>query len=121
MTPLTLVRPAPRHLALRLPPRYGNGMARTRKVTFTLDIETAQRIDRAALRLGKPKSAVVRDAVADFDARAGRLSEPERVRRLALFDDLISRIPLTPGDGADAELAELRLARRSGGRRTPVE
>ena len=128
--PTRLPRPAPigpsvpsvlRRLAIRPTSRYGIGMARTRKVTFTLDEETAQRIDRAALRLGKPKSAVVRDAVAEFDARAGRLSEAERVRMLAVLDDFMSRVPAGDENGADAELAELRRARQHGGRRTRVE
>ena len=36
-----------------------NYMARVRKMTFTLDGETADRIDRTAARLGMPKSGVV--------------------------------------------------------------
>ena len=93
-------------------------MARTVKMTFTLDQETATRIDRTALRLNMPKSAVVREAVAEYAARAGRLSEQERRRMLKVFDDVIERIPLRPAKEADAELVAVRRARKQGGRRT---
>jgi len=94
-------------------------MAHTIKMTFTLDEETASRIDRTALRLSMPKSAVVREAVAEYAARAGRLSEQERLRMLRVFDDVIERIPLRPAKNTDAELAANRRARKHGGRRTP--
>ena len=93
-------------------------MARTLKMTFTLDEDTATRIDRTALRLGIPKSAVVREAVAEYAARAGRLSDQERRRMLKVFDDVVERIPLRQVKTADAELLAVRRARRQGGRRT---
>jgi len=93
-------------------------MARTIKMTFTLDEETAKRIDRTALRLDMRKSAVVREAVAEYAARAGRLSDEERRRMLDVFDDVIEQIPLQPASVADAELAANRRARKQGGRRT---
>jgi len=93
-------------------------MAQTIKMTFTLDEKTARRIDRTALRLDMPKSAVVREAVAEYAARAGRLSEQERRRMLDVFDDVIARIPLQPASVTDAELAATRRARKQGGRRT---
>jgi predicted DNA-binding protein len=37
----------------------------TNEVTFTLDAETVHRIEDAAERLAKPKSQIVREAVAD--------------------------------------------------------
>jgi predicted transcriptional regulator len=43
----------------------------TTKVTFTLDEETVHRIDDAAVHLAKPKSQVVREAVADYHSRIG--------------------------------------------------
>jgi predicted DNA-binding protein len=94
-------------------------MAHTVKMTFTLDEETASRIDRTALRLSIPKSAVVREAVAEYAARAGRLSEQERRRMLKVFDDVIKRIPLRAESTTDAELAAVRRARKQGGTRTP--
>jgi hypothetical protein len=87
-------------------------------MTFTLDEETASRIDRTALRLSIPKSAVVREAVAEYAARAGRLSEQERRRMLKVFDDVTKRIPLQAANTTDAELATVRRARKQGGRRT---
>lgn len=108
----------PRLLAAAVGSRYGKGMARTRKMTFTVDEDTATGIDRTAARLGIPKSAVVREAVAEYAARLGHLSDQERRRVLQLFDDVIARIPRRPAKETDAELAAVRMARRHGGRRT---
>ncbi|MBZ5618726.1 MAG: ribbon-helix-helix domain-containing protein [Acidobacteriia bacterium] len=88
----------------------------TSKVTFTLDEETVHRIDDAAERLAKPKSQIVREAVADYHSRIGRLSESERQRMLKVFDTLVPLIPARPQHEVDEELREIRRARRSGGR-----
>lgn len=96
-------------------------MARTVKMTFTLDAGTAHRIDRTALRLGIPKSRVVREAVTEYAARAGRLSEQERLRMLEVFDDVVARIPGRPAQAVQVEIASVRRARRQGGRRTVPE
>lgn len=95
-------------------------MAKTTKVTFTLDARTVERIAQTAKRLGVPKSGVVREAVAEYAARAGRLTEAERLRALKVFDEVLSAIPRRPAAAVDRELAELRRARRAGGRRHPV-
>jgi predicted transcriptional regulator len=87
------------------------------KMTFTLDDETVARLRQSAERLAKPQSAVVREAIADYADRVGRLSERERVRLLEAFDTLVPRIPRRPLAGVDAELREIRAARRAGGRR----
>ncbi len=89
----------------------------TRKVTFTLAEETAARIDRLAERLRIPKSRVVREAVQEYAGAGQRLSEEERNRMLAALDTYYATAPAGPPGKADAELAELRRARRSGGRR----
>jgi hypothetical protein len=89
-------------------------MAKPRKMTFTLDSDTADRIDRTALQLGMPKSAVVREAVAEYSTRAGRMTEAERVRILAVFDEVVPRIPKRPASEVARELAEIRHARRTG-------
>jgi hypothetical protein len=89
-----------------------------RKVTFTLDSATVHLIEDAASRLAKSKSQVVREAVADYHARIGRLSEAERRRMLQVFDTLVPRIPPRPQSDLDAELKQIRHARRSGGRVT---
>jgi len=95
-------------------------MARTVKVTFTVDAQTVERIGRTAERLRIPKSGVVREAVREYAARAGRLSERERLRLLEAFDTLVPRIPRRPAQAVDREIAALRRARREGGRKTPA-
>jgi hypothetical protein len=90
------------------------------KMTFTLDAETAARIDRTAARLGTSKSGVVREAVREYAARVGRLSDEERQRLLAAFDDVVPRIPARPAAAVDREIAAVRSARRGAGRRSPA-
>ena len=91
------------------------------KVTFTFDDATVETLRRTASRLKKPQSVVVREAVQDYAARTGRLSEEERRHMLKVFDRMIARIPSRPQREADAEIAEIRAARRAGGRRTRPE
>lgn len=93
----------------------------TNKVTFTLDAETVHRIEDAAEILAKPKSQIVREAVEAYHGRIGRLSESEIKKRLEIFDTMIALIPARPQREVDAELKELRRARRSGGRLTRSE
>src|ERR1700757_411834 len=88
----------------------------TNKVTFTLDPETVHRIEDAAERLAKPKSQIVREAVADYHARIDRLSENERQRLLKIFDTLAPLVPARPQREVNAELKEIRRSRRTGGR-----
>ena len=87
-----------------------------KKVTFTLDEPTIQRLETTAMRLGKPKSEVVREAIADYHEKAGRLGEAERRRLLAAFDQLVPAIRPRPARQVAAELDEIRNARRAGGR-----
>ncbi len=89
-------------------------------MTFTLDDATAQRIDRTALRMGLPKSGVVREAIAEYAARVGQLSESERQRMLQVFDSVVARVPKRSAASVDREIAVLRRARREGGRRSAV-
>jgi len=91
------------------------------KVTFTLDAITVHRLRDAAERLAKPQSAIVREAIQDFHDRIGKLSEQERIRALRAFDDLVPKIPRRPVATVEQELAELRRARRAGGRRAPAK
>ena len=93
----------------------------TNKVTFTLDAETVRRIEDAAQRLAKPKSQIVREAVAEYHGRIDRLSETEIQKRLKIFDTMIAVIPGRPQREVDAELKEIRRARRSAGRLTRAE
>lgn len=93
----------------------------TTKMTFTLDAETAARLDRTAARLGMSMSGVVREAVREYTARVGKLSESERTRLLSTFDEVTARIPLRPAAAVARELAALRKARRGGGRRSSLD
>jgi predicted DNA-binding protein len=90
----------------------------TVKATFTLDPDTIARLGRAAERLAKPKSEVVRDAILDYSERVGRLSERERLRLLRVVDEIASRGPTRPLADVEAELRRVRAARRQGGRRS---
>ncbi len=88
------------------------------KVTFSVDEETVRSLRTAAERLRKPQSQVVREAIAEYAARIGRLSEGERVSLLGAFDRLVPTLPSRAASAVDAELAELRAARRQSGRRS---
>lgn len=88
------------------------------KVTFTLDPATIRRLRDAAARLALPKSQVVRQAIADYHERIGRLSGRERLRLLRTFDRVVPRIPQRDASDVEAELKQIRDARRAAGRRT---
>jgi predicted transcriptional regulator len=91
------------------------------KVTFTFDDETVATLRQVASRLKKPQSVVVREAIQDYATRTSRLSEEERQHMLKVFDRMVARIPAGSQAEADAEIAKIRAARRTGGRRTGVE
>lgn len=91
------------------------------RATFTLDQATETVLRRTAERLGKAKSEIVREAIQEYGARTGRLSEAERLRLLAVFDRHVPRIPARPLAEVEAELAEIRRARRGGGRRSRAD
>lgn len=83
-----------------------------------MDHTTVARLQDAAERLGLPKSEVVREAIQEFHDRIGKLSERERLRLLAVFDEVVPRIPARSREEVDRELRAIRRARRSGGRRS---
>jgi metal-responsive CopG/Arc/MetJ family transcriptional regulator len=87
------------------------------RATFSLDEATIAEIKRTAERLKKPQSHVIREAVADYAARTDLLSERERRRVLSLLETLRSTKPTRSEDAVDKELADIRAARRGGGRR----
>jgi predicted transcriptional regulator len=91
------------------------------KVTFTVDDATVRTLRTMAERLGKPQSMVVREAVAEYGARAGRLTEAERRRMLAALDAMTKRPATRTNADVDGELKALRRARRQGGRRHRAE
>jgi metal-responsive CopG/Arc/MetJ family transcriptional regulator len=90
-----------------------------KKMTFTLDEAATRELDRASQRLGMAKSKVVREALRVYGEHLGRLSDEEREAKLAAFDRLVPAIPERARDDVEAELTEVRRARRAGGRRSP--
>lgn len=91
----------------------------THKVTFTLDEGAIGLLEDAAERLAKPKSEIVREAIVEFHDRIGRLSERERVGMLRMLDEMAAQPSTRSAADVDRELAEIRRARRQGGRRHP--
>ena len=91
------------------------------KVTFTLDEKTVARLNRAAGFLRIPKSQVVREAIGEYSANLGRLSEEERERMLRVLDEALASGPTRPREEVEQELRDIREARRGGGRLTPFE
>ena len=90
------------------------------KVTYSLDDATVRRIRRTAERLGKPQSHVVREAVAEYDARTDRLSEAERLRMLDVLDRWRKEQAPRSSESVEAELREIRLSRRESSLRRSV-
>ena len=90
------------------------------KVTFTLDDDTVEAIRSIATRKRKPRSLIIREAIAAYAGLEDKLDEDERRRRLALLDDLIARPRTRPTVEVDRELRDIRRARRIGWRR-PAE
>jgi predicted transcriptional regulator len=91
------------------------------KVTFTFDEDTIVALKRTASRLNKPQSAIVREAIRDYASRADRLTVDEQEHMLRVVDRVLARRSKRTADEVDAELLDIRHARRSGGRRTPAK
>ena len=92
-----------------------------KKLTFSVDEATAQTLRKTAERLHKPQSMVVREAVAEYAARIGRLTEGERRKMLKAVDRMLDQPPTRPQAEVARELRAVRTARRQGGRRQPAE
>ena len=90
-------------------------------MTFTFDEQTVETLRRAASRLKKPQSMIVREAIQDYAQRADRLSDEERHRMLKVLDRMMARKPTRSESEVDAEIAKVRADRKAGGRRTRVE
>ena len=86
------------------------------KVTFTLDQATIERLNDAAARRRIPKSQVVREAIEDYSGNAGRMSDAEREEKLRAVREMMATLPSRPQKEVEAEIAEIRRARRHGGR-----
>ncbi|CAN5789762.1 hypothetical protein BH24ACI4_BH24ACI4_15740 [soil metagenome] len=90
------------------------------KATFSVDEETFRILKRTAERLGKSQSLVVREAVAEYAARAGRLTDAERRQMVKIVDALMKEPPTRPAGAVEMEIREIRRARRHGGRQHPA-
>jgi predicted transcriptional regulator len=90
------------------------------KVTFTVDEQTVDLLRRMAIRMKKPQSVVFREAIRDYSERADQLTTAEKERMLAVVDRMMAREASRPEAEVDAEIRQVRAARRTGGRRTPV-
>ncbi len=88
------------------------------KATFTLDEETVAALKRAARSTGKAQSLIVREAIAQYDARADRLSQAEQRHLLGVLAEIRRHGPTTSRAAVTSEIAAIRRARRSGGRRS---
>ena len=88
------------------------------KVTFSVDDATIRTLKATAERLQKSQSLVFREAVAEYAARAGRLTHAEQRRMLDAIDRMIGRPATRSRAEVTGELREIRRARRHGGRRT---
>jgi predicted transcriptional regulator len=86
------------------------------KMTFTLDEETAKKINLMASRSRKPKSQIVRESIDLRFERGERLPEAERLRMLKVLEEMMAQPPTRTQAEVDEEIAEIRRARRSGGR-----
>jgi hypothetical protein len=73
---------------------------------------------KTTVRLAKPQSAIVREAIREYGARAGRLSEDERRRMLRSIDAFLTHRPGGTAAAVDRELSQVRKARRLDGRRS---
>lgn len=82
------------------------------KVTYSLDEATVRRIRRTAERMGRPRSHVVREAVAEYAARTDRLSEAERLRMLGVLDRWRTGQAPRSRESVESELQEIRRSRR---------
>jgi hypothetical protein len=91
------------------------------KMTFSFDERTVETLRRAASRLKKPQSVFVREAIQDYADRIGRLSDEERVHMLKVLDRMVARPSTRRQKDVNAEIAEIRAARKRGGRRTRHE
>lgn len=78
------------------------------KMTVTIDDETARTLKAMAERFGKSPSLVLSDVIAEYAARAGRMTEAER-RQMRDEVDAVTKRPATRSDTElDREIETLR-------------
>ncbi len=91
-----------------------------KKVTFTLDDETVERLKKLAARRRWPQSRIVREAVTEYGKREHTLTPEEIARKLEILDE-IARLPRRPQSAVDSEQRAIRRARRAYGRRHRID
>lgn len=91
------------------------------KMTFTFDTETTEALRKTAVRLKKPQSVIVREAIQEYASRTDRLSEDERRQMLGVLDRMMARKSARTQTAVDGEIREIRAARKTGGRRNRPE
>lgn len=84
------------------------------RATFSIDLQTDAALRRVSERLNESKSAIVRRAIIEFEARCDRLSEHERQHQLSVLARLKTLSKTGSQKAVDQELAQLREDRRSG-------
>jgi len=92
-----------------------------RELTLTLDEQTIQQIESTAERSEKSQSQIVQEAMAGYQAMPDRLTDAERQRMLKALDEMMRTPSPKTAEEVQQEIEDIRAARRSGGRRTPVE
>jgi hypothetical protein len=84
------------------------------KLTFSLDDSAVRMLEETAERTRKPKSLIVREAIAQYAAREEALSTDERQRLLGVLKRIRQTPPTRAASDVDRELQEIRRARRTG-------
>jgi hypothetical protein len=84
------------------------------KLTFSLDEAAVQLLRETAARTRKPKSVIVREAIAQYAAREEALSADERRRQLGVLERIRRQPPSGSAAKVDRELQEIRRSRRRG-------
>jgi predicted transcriptional regulator len=92
-----------------------------RDYTVTLSDATIERIESTAETLGRSNGEVIEDAMAKYHEPPDRLTDAERQRMLKVLERIRNRPSPKTEEDVRREIEEIRAARRSGGRRTPVE
>ncbi|MGE3274504.1 MAG: ribbon-helix-helix protein, CopG family [Vicinamibacterales bacterium] len=88
------------------------------KVTFTLDEATVAALKRESARTGKPQSLIVREAIAQYEARGDRLTAAEQQHLLGVIAEIRASRTADAGTRAAREATAVTRARREGGRRS---
>jgi predicted DNA-binding protein len=84
------------------------------KLTFSLDDAAVRMLRETAERTRKPKSVIVREAIAQYAAREEALSAEERGRLLGVLKRIKEQPPTRSAAEVDRELQDIRHARRTG-------